>query len=56
MSEITGLLQTLEPGHWLMAAGGALILFGVAGLLIRAAETPQRGPPPSPSMPPAEKQ
>jgi hypothetical protein len=30
MSELAGLLQTLEPGHRLMAAGGVLILLGLA--------------------------
>ncbi|MGY4605756.1 hypothetical protein ACVW16_004168 [Bradyrhizobium sp. USDA 4474] len=34
MSELTGLLQTLEPGHWLIIAGGIFVLIGTFGLLI----------------------
>jgi hypothetical protein len=34
MNELTGLLQTLEPGYWLIIAGGISVLIGTLGLLI----------------------
>jgi hypothetical protein len=35
MSAFTELLQTLGLGHWLVVAGGVLIVLGVLGRLIR---------------------
>ena len=36
-------LQTMQPAHWLIVAGCALVIFGIAGILIRTARTPEAG-------------
>ena len=35
MSRLIELLQTFELGHWLIIAGGILMVLGALGLLIR---------------------
>lgn len=35
------LLQVMQLRHWLVIAGCALVIFGSAGLLIRAIRTPK---------------
>jgi hypothetical protein len=34
-------LQMMQPAHWLIVAGCALVILGIAGILIRTARTPE---------------
>ena len=34
-------LEMMQPAHWLIVAGCALVIFGIAGILIRTARTPE---------------
>jgi hypothetical protein len=34
-------LEMMQPAHWLIVAGCALVILGIAGILVRSARTPE---------------